>query len=71
MLFRHKWKILISAAVGIAAAAALYFLRPSDYESQAKLLVRYVVDTSAIDQVESRSTTGPASESLSIPKWRF
>ena len=64
MLFRHKWKIIICATIGICAAAAVFFLFPTVYESQAKLLVRYVVDTSAIDQVDSRSTTGPASENL-------
>ena len=63
ILFRHKWKILTCSALGLTAAAAVFFLYPTMYESQAKLLVRYVVDTSAIDQVESRST-GPASENL-------
>ena len=64
VVFKHKWKILLSSAAGLAAAAAVYLSSPPVYESQAKLLVRYVVDTSAIDQVDSRSGTGPASESL-------
>ena len=50
VLFKHKWKILLCAAIGIGAAAAVFFRSPTVYESQAKLLVRYVVDTSAIDQ---------------------
>ena len=62
--FKHKWKILVCSAAGLAAAAAVYLSSPPVYESQSKLLVRYVVDTSAIDQVDSRSGTGPASESL-------
>ena len=49
VLFKHKGKILMCAALGIVAAAAAYFLDTPLYESQAKLLVRYVVDTSAID----------------------
>jgi uncharacterized protein involved in exopolysaccharide biosynthesis len=49
VLFKHKWKILACAAIGITAAAAVYFLNKPLYESQAKLLVRYVVDRSAID----------------------
>jgi uncharacterized protein involved in exopolysaccharide biosynthesis/Mrp family chromosome partitioning ATPase len=49
VLFKHKWKILACAAIGITAAAAKYFLNKPLYESQAKLLVRYVVDRSAID----------------------
>ena len=64
VVFKHKWKILLCSAAGLAAAAAVYLSSSSIYESQAKLLVRYVVDTSAIDQVDSRSGTGPASESL-------
>jgi uncharacterized protein involved in exopolysaccharide biosynthesis/Mrp family chromosome partitioning ATPase len=61
VLFKHKWKILVSAAIGIGAAAAVLFLYPPVYESQAKLLVRYVVDRSTIDQVESKT---PGSENL-------
>ena len=43
VLFKHKWKILLCAAIGIGAAAAVFFRSPTVYESQAKLLVRYVV----------------------------
>ena len=50
--------------IGICAAAAVYLLYVRVYESQAKLLVRYVVDTSAIDNVDSRATIGPSSENL-------
>ena len=64
ILFKHKGKILLSAVIGVCAAAAVYLLHVPIYESQAKLLVRYVVDTSAIDQVESRSAVGPSSENL-------
>ena len=59
ILFKHKGKILLSAVIGVCAAAAVYLLRVPIYESQAKLLVRYVVDTSAIDQVESSVTRRP------------
>jgi uncharacterized protein involved in exopolysaccharide biosynthesis len=54
MLFRHKWKILVCATFGILAAAGIYFLVPPQYESQAKLLVRYLVDRSAIDGLDSQ-----------------
>jgi uncharacterized protein involved in exopolysaccharide biosynthesis/Mrp family chromosome partitioning ATPase len=59
VLFKHKWKILVSAAVGLIAAAIVYFLQPPAYVSQAKLLVRYVVDKSAVDSFDS--ATGTAS----------
>src|SRR3979490_640584 len=49
ILYRHKIKILLFLLVGIIAAVAVSFLLPAPYESQAKLLVRYVVDRSAVD----------------------
>ena len=58
ILFRHKWKILILALTGIVAAAAVYVLLPPVYESSAKLLVRYVLERSAIDSVDSKDGTG-------------
>ena len=64
VLFKHKWKILFCSAIGICAAASVFLLRVPVFESEAKLLVRYVVDTSAIDQVESRATVGSSSENL-------
>src|ERR1700722_13252091 len=57
MLFRHKLKIIICAAIGILAAAGIYFLFPFQYESQAKLFVRYVVDRSAVDGDSQNKTT--------------
>jgi uncharacterized protein involved in exopolysaccharide biosynthesis/Mrp family chromosome partitioning ATPase len=53
IFFRHKWKILSCAAVGLIGAAAVFFFLPSAYESKAKLIVRYVVDRSTIDNLES------------------
>jgi polysaccharide biosynthesis transport protein len=52
ILFRHKWKILLFATAGIVAAAAVYFLSRA-YESQAKLLVKYVAERTAIDKLET------------------
>jgi len=42
-LFRHKGRILLCALAGAAAAAAVRFLAAPLYESEAKLLVRYVL----------------------------
>jgi succinoglycan biosynthesis transport protein ExoP len=53
ILFRHKWKTLLCAVAGLLGAAAVYFLLPPVYESEAKLFVRYVVDKSAIDGIDS------------------
>lgn len=57
-LFKRKWTIIVCAAMGIIAAAAVYFgfppiWFPPVYESQAKLLVRYVLERSAVDSYEA------------------
>src|ERR1700751_5897537 len=52
VLFRHKWKIIFCGFVGLIAASTVYFLVPSPYESQAKLLVRYVMERSAVDGLD-------------------
>jgi uncharacterized protein involved in exopolysaccharide biosynthesis/Mrp family chromosome partitioning ATPase len=52
-LFKRKRTIIVCAALGFMAAAAVYFLYPPSYESTAKLLVRYVLERSAIDPVEA------------------
>src|SRR4051794_25700823 len=52
VLFRHKWKILLFTAAGLVAAAAVY-VSSRTYQSQAKLLVRYVVERNAIDKLET------------------
>jgi uncharacterized protein involved in exopolysaccharide biosynthesis len=54
IFFRHKWKIALCTLVGMAAAGAIFFILPFQYESQAKLLVRYVVDRSAIDGLDQQ-----------------
>ncbi|MBV9998641.1 MAG: hypothetical protein JO015_05955 [Verrucomicrobia bacterium] len=64
ILFKHKWKILICAMLGVGAAAGIYFLSPPLYESEAKLLVRYVVDRSAVDPIDSPVKTPGAGGSL-------
>jgi uncharacterized protein involved in exopolysaccharide biosynthesis/Mrp family chromosome partitioning ATPase len=48
-LFKHKWKIAVGASVGICAALLVFALYAPVYESNAKLLVRYVVDRSMVD----------------------
>src|SRR5437879_6439134 len=54
-LFKHKKKILFGALVGIGAAAAVYFLWQPTYESNAKLLVRYLLARGSLDQLGAGS----------------
>jgi polysaccharide biosynthesis transport protein len=57
MLFRHKWKILVLTVAGLLAAAIFYFVVPPAYESEGKLLVRYVMERSAVDGLDSQIKT--------------
>ena len=59
-LFKRRWTILLCAAVGMLAAAAFYFLYPPVYESQAKLLVRYVLERSGVDPIEAEKAGAAA-----------
>ena len=65
MLFRHKWKILVLTLIGLIAAGAVYFAVPPAYESEAKLLVRYVMERSAVDGLDSQiKTPSPENHTL-------
>lgn len=48
-VFKHKWKVLLCTVAGIAGAVSFSILNPPLYQSDAKLLVRYVVERSAVD----------------------
>jgi succinoglycan biosynthesis transport protein ExoP len=65
-VFKHKWKIILCAVAGIAAAAGFYFLNPPLYQSDAKVLMRYFVDRSAVDSVDSAkgATTSPTDSAM-------
>lgn len=45
IFFRHKWKILLIFLVGLAGAFGVYKTRPPVYQSEARILIRYVVDS--------------------------
>jgi uncharacterized protein involved in exopolysaccharide biosynthesis/Mrp family chromosome partitioning ATPase len=64
-VFRHKWKIILCGLLGIAGGAAVLMLHPVAFRSEAKLLVRYVVERSAIDPIENPvRTMGPQAETM-------
>jgi uncharacterized protein involved in exopolysaccharide biosynthesis/Mrp family chromosome partitioning ATPase len=60
-LFKRKWTIILCALLGIIAAAAVHFRYPSMYQSEAKLLVRYVVERSPVDPIEGTRPAGSSS----------
>ncbi|HWW00452.1 MAG TPA: hypothetical protein VNZ64_12200 [Candidatus Acidoferrum sp.] len=45
ILFRHKGKILLISTLGLVAALSLRLIIPRAYQSEAKLYVRYVVES--------------------------
>ncbi len=61
-LFKRKRTIVGCAAVGIIAAAAVYFLYPPSYESQAKLLVRYVLERSGVDPIDGANSAAATND---------
>ena len=66
ILFRRKWCVALPCIMGILAAALYYFKFP-DYESQAKLIIRYVVERNAMDNLDTgpqSALAGPAAESI-------
>jgi uncharacterized protein involved in exopolysaccharide biosynthesis/Mrp family chromosome partitioning ATPase len=55
VLFRHKWKIILCSAAGVCAAIAFYLLRPPQFQSEAKLFIRYVLDSRSPSPTDSGS----------------
>ena len=66
MLFRHKWKLLILPTLGLLTAMAQFRQMPHTYESQAKLLVKYVVETRSPSQIGASFGINNVDESESV-----
>ncbi len=58
VLFKHKWKILLLSLVGFGAAAAVFFIQDPIYQSESKLLVRYVLERGSVDPYQSQTSPG-------------
>lgn len=58
MLFKHKWKILTLSALGFGAAASVYVTRKPYYQSQANLLINYVLQRGGADAHENEMEAG-------------
>ena len=66
VVFRHKWKIILLFAAGVLAAVTIYRTKPPDYQSEAKLMIKYVVDnTSPSAENDSHmQSTDPQGQSI-------
>lgn len=54
-LFRRKWMILAFAAAGLMGAGALFLIKKPVYQSEAKLLLRYVQENRSATTVDKDS----------------
>src|SRR5438876_4553247 len=52
VLFRYKWLLLGFTVAAVVMAAFVYLAVPVPYVSEARLLVRYVMDTRSMAPVE-------------------
>jgi uncharacterized protein involved in exopolysaccharide biosynthesis/Mrp family chromosome partitioning ATPase len=57
VIFRHKWMIAIICGAGVIGALALPFTVKPRYESDAKLLIKYVVEANSPPQVGASQST--------------
>jgi len=73
-LFRQKWKIILFALAGLLGAVGLYVSSPPLYQSEAKVLVRYVLEregrslnpTTRDSEIKSTDSGGIISSELEI-----
>lgn len=63
ILFRQKWVILIFSLLGILGACLLLFVvKPPQYQSQALISIRYVVEGKSLNPPGDQSNTRPLDE---------
>src|SRR5947208_14808661 len=73
-LFRQKWKIIVFALAGLLTAVGLYVFSEPVYQSEAKVLVRYVLEregrslnpTTRDSEIKSTDPAGIISSELEI-----
>ncbi len=64
-LFKHKRLILVLTLLGLLSAVAVYFFYPPEYVSEAKLLVRYIVERSGVDPtIDTTARNSQSSDSV-------
>jgi uncharacterized protein involved in exopolysaccharide biosynthesis/Mrp family chromosome partitioning ATPase len=49
IVFRHKWKIILTFLMGLLAAVGVYHFEPPPYQSQAELLIKYVSEPAQLE----------------------
>jgi uncharacterized protein involved in exopolysaccharide biosynthesis len=65
-LFKHKAKIILATMAGLIAAGVVHYTYPPVYRSQAKLLVRYVVERSSVDPIDTGRNASGLGQNLNV-----
>jgi len=55
VVFRHKWKIIILTVLGLIAATVFYFTKQPPFQSKAKIFIRYVTDSHALNPSDNNT----------------
>jgi len=55
VVFRHKWKIILLTALGLVAAGVYYFTNQPLFQSEAKIFIRYISDSHALNPSDNNS----------------
>lgn len=58
VLFRHKWMIISLSLLGFITAGVVYLKQQPIYQSEAKLLVRYVLQRGSLEPYETQRSPG-------------
>jgi succinoglycan biosynthesis transport protein ExoP len=58
VLFKHKWKIMLCTLLCAAGAGAYFWKAKPPYVSEAELMIRYLVDNSVEDDINTKVGTG-------------
>lgn len=65
VLFRQKWKIIGCALLGVLAAAGVYVVSSKRYQSEARLLVRYVFESRGVNPLANEARAmAPATKDI-------
>ena len=59
LLFRHKWKIIICTILGLGGAMVAYKIKAPPFTSEAKLFIRYVLESRAPGPADSSNVKSP------------
>ncbi|HEY3760399.1 MAG TPA: Wzz/FepE/Etk N-terminal domain-containing protein [Verrucomicrobiae bacterium] len=62
ILFRHKWKIILLFLAGVVAAAGYWYYNPPPYQSEARLFIRYVLDSRGVTANAKNTQMSPTDD---------